>query len=85
MTMLNTSPRPVTVALVVRRTVGIPLARLGRLINRCIAALIARYERQAELSALDQLSDRELQDIGLYRSEIGEGLAEAAKFRDRMQ
>ncbi|WP_425114628.1 DUF1127 domain-containing protein [Bradyrhizobium sp.] len=61
------------------------MARLGRLIGRWIAALIARHERQAELFALRQLSDRELRDIGLSRGEIGDGLAEAAKARIQRQ
>jgi uncharacterized protein YjiS (DUF1127 family) len=45
----------------------------------------ARHERQANLFALRKLSDRELRDIGLYRCDIGEGLAEAAITRIRLQ
>jgi uncharacterized protein YjiS (DUF1127 family) len=61
------------------------LARLGNLINRWVAAVIAHRERQAALVALRHLSDRDLQDIGLYRNEIGDALAERAEERARMQ
>jgi uncharacterized protein YjiS (DUF1127 family) len=55
------------------------------LINTWIASVIAHREYQANLAILRRLSDRGLRDIGLARSEIGEGLAEAAKFRNQMQ
>jgi uncharacterized protein YjiS (DUF1127 family) len=85
MTMLNnTSPHAVT-APGVRKGVTILLARLGSLINRWVAAVIAHRERQAALVALRHLSDRDLQDIGLYRNEIGDALAERAEERARMQ
>lgn len=85
MTMLNTIPRGATSRTIVRRRAVILLTRIGRLINRWIAAAIARHERQADLFALHQLSDRELKDMGLYREDIGGDLAEAAKSRNRMQ
>ena len=85
MTMLNnTSPYAVT-APGVRRGAANLLARLGRLINQWIAAVIAHRERQAELAALRHLSDRGLKDIGLCRNEIGDALAERARERTRMQ
>jgi uncharacterized protein YjiS (DUF1127 family) len=85
MTMLNnTSPYAVT-APRIRRGAAIFLARLGSLINRWIAALIAHRERQAALVALRHLSDRDLKDIGISRGEIGDALAEAARERLRMQ
>jgi len=85
MTMLNnTSPYAVT-APGVRRGAAILLARLGRLINGWIAALIAHRERQAALVVLRHLSDRDLKDIGIYRGEIGDALAERAEERARMQ
>ncbi len=85
MTMLNnTSPYAVTTP-GVRRGATIFLARLGRLINRWIAAMIAHRERQAALVALRHLSDRDLKDIGLCRNEIGDALAERAEERARMQ
>jgi uncharacterized protein YjiS (DUF1127 family) len=85
MTMLNATPRDAMIRTTIRRRVDIFLTRIGRLINRRIAAAIARHERQANLFALRQLSDRELKDIGLYRSDIVENLAEVAKYRTRMQ
>lgn len=85
MTMLNITPQHATAAPAIRRGVSLIMARLGRLIGRWIAALIARHERHAELFALRQLSDRELRDIGLSRGEIGDGLAEAAKARIQRQ
>ena len=83
MTMLNTTPHYAAPA--IRRGVIVPLARLSRLVNRWIAAFIAHRERQANLVALRHLSDRELKDIGLYRCEIGDALAERARARQRMQ
>jgi uncharacterized protein YjiS (DUF1127 family) len=85
MTMLNnTSPYAVT-APGVRKGAANLLARLGSLINSWIAAVIAHRERQAALVALRHLSDRDLQDIGLCRNEIGDALAERAEERARMQ
>jgi len=85
MTMLNnTSPYAVT-APGIRKGVAVFLARLGRLINRWIAAVIAHRERQAALVALRHLSDRDLKDIGICRNEIGDALAERAQERSRMQ
>ena len=50
-----------------------------------MAAVIAQREYQAQLTLLRQLSDRELRDIGLSRTDIGGGLAQAAKERVRAQ
>jgi uncharacterized protein YjiS (DUF1127 family) len=85
MTMLNNTS-PYAAALPgIRRGAAIFLARLGRLINRWIAAVIAHRERQAALVALRHLSDRDLKDIGIYSSEIGDALAERGQERSRMQ
>jgi uncharacterized protein YjiS (DUF1127 family) len=59
--------------------------RAFRVVNNVIAAVIAQREHQAQLAVLRHLSDRELRDIGLARSNIGAGLAEAAKDRTRSQ
>jgi len=83
MTMLNTTPRYAVPT--VRGGVAVFLARLGCLINRVIAAVIARRERQANLVALRHLSDRDLKDIGLYRCEIGDALEQRARDRRRIQ
>jgi uncharacterized protein YjiS (DUF1127 family) len=84
MTMLSNIPRyPATARN--RSSVGSFLVWLGRLVNRLVAAAIARHERQAEIVALRRLSDRELKDIGICRGEIDYGLDEAAKTRARQQ
>ena len=85
MTMLNNTSPYVVTASGVRRGAAVLLARLGSLINRWVAAVIAHRERQAALVALRHLSDRDLQDIGLCRNEIGDALAERAEERARMQ
>ena len=85
MTMPNIIPSHSTAAPAIGRGFYIFLVRLGRLVDRWVAAAIARRERQAALFALRQFSDRELRDIGLNRCDIGAGLAEAAKSRLQMQ
>ena len=83
MTMFSTARRDEIARIQIRRRVDLVLARISRLINRWIAATIARHKRQADIIALRQLSDRELEDIGLCRGDISDGLAEAAKYRIR--
>ena len=56
-----------------------------RVINNFVAAIIAQRERQANLTILRSLSDRELGDMGLTRSQIAGGLVEAAKERASLQ
>jgi uncharacterized protein YjiS (DUF1127 family) len=85
MTMLNNTSSYAVTAPGVRKGAAILLARLGNLINRWIAAVIAHRERRAALVALRLLSDRDLKDIGLCRNEIGDALAERAEERARMQ
>jgi uncharacterized protein YjiS (DUF1127 family) len=85
MTMLNALPRGALNRTTVLRGVVSLLTRIGRLINRWIAAAIARHERQADIFALRRLNDRELKDIGLYRDDIGGDLVESAKYRNQMQ
>jgi uncharacterized protein YjiS (DUF1127 family) len=57
----------------------------ARLVNSWVAAVIAHRERQVNLALLRSFTDRELRDIGLDRGQIGEGLAEAAATRSRLQ
>jgi len=61
------------------------LARLRRLINRFLAAVIARHERHAAREALRKLDDRHLKDIGMYRAQIDGSLEDLAQTRARMQ
>jgi uncharacterized protein YjiS (DUF1127 family) len=60
--------------------------RLRNFVNECIAAVRAHRERRAAIAALRSLNDRELKDIGLYRSHIGQVLFESewqARVSDR--
>jgi uncharacterized protein YjiS (DUF1127 family) len=57
------------------------LAHSKRFVDRMVAAMIERHQKQAELFVLRRLSDRELQDIGIYRDQIGPGLEDAARTR----
>ena len=61
------------------------ILRLARIINGVVAKVIAERERQAQLTVLRSLNDRQLMDVGLNRCQIGEGLAEAAKDRSLWQ
>ena len=59
--------------------------RLTVLLNRWVAAMIAHREREATRFVLGHLNDRALKDIGIYRSQIDDGLAEIARRRARLQ
>ncbi|WP_247518103.1 DUF1127 domain-containing protein [Bradyrhizobium sp. 190] len=83
MTMLTTIPTSATRPFAWRTAVW--LARLRRLVNRFLAAVIARHERHAARVALHRLDDRQLQDIAMSRSEIESRLEELAQTRARMQ
>ena len=83
MTMLTTIPTSASRPFA-RRT-AVLLARLRRLINRFLAAVIARHERHAARVALHRLDDRQLQDMAMTRSEIESRLEELAQTRARMQ
>jgi len=85
MTMLNSAPGYSFTPRTIRRGFARVLARVARLVNNGVAALIAHRERQASLFILRNLSDRELKDIGIYRGEIGVSFEEAAKTRLQMQ
>jgi uncharacterized protein YjiS (DUF1127 family) len=69
----------------IRRSIGIFARGVAAIANRLIAAIIAQRERQANLAVLRTLSDRDLRDMGLMRSQIGAGLAQAANDRSRAQ
>jgi uncharacterized protein YjiS (DUF1127 family) len=83
MTVLTTIPTSATRPFAWRTAIW--LARVRRLINRFLAAVIARHERHAARAALHRLDDRHLQDIGMYRSQIDSSLEELAQMRARMQ
>ena len=85
MSMLNyTSSTFVTTGAIAQHFEVMP-GLAGHMINGYIAKLIAQREQQANLVILRYLADRELRDMGLNRSQIGEGLAEAAKDRSALQ
>ena len=85
MTFLNDTSNFSATPAAIRKAFGYFARRVGRLINNWIAARIAQREHQANLALLRSFSDRELRDMGLDRSQIGDGLADAAKIRSRWQ
>jgi uncharacterized protein YjiS (DUF1127 family) len=74
-----------TTPIAVQRSTRLFARAIVRVVNNFVAAIIAQREHQANLTILRTLSDRELRDMGLTRSQIGGGLAEAAKERARLQ
>lgn len=56
-----------------------------RLIDNAVAAATAHRQRQADRELLLHLGNRGLKDIGLHRSQIEYGLADAARERVRQQ
>jgi uncharacterized protein YjiS (DUF1127 family) len=85
MSMLNQTHDFSSTPFAIRRSLRLFGRSVFRAINNVIAAIIAQREQQANLTVLRKMSDRELRDIGLARSEIGAGLAQAAKERMRAQ
>ena len=58
---------------------------LTRLVNRWVAGIIARCEREAAGAALRQGDDRGLKDIGIDRRQLGDAFTEIARERMRLQ
>ena len=85
MSMLNNISGQIATSTAIRDSIRSWRTRLAHFINGWIAAMIAHREHQANLFVLRHFSDKELKDIGLYRNQIGEGLAEAAKTRSALQ
>ncbi|MGH6643333.1 MAG: hypothetical protein ACRED3_11620 [Bradyrhizobium sp.] len=85
MSMLNNTSGQFAAATAIRDFIGSCWSRLAHLVNRWIATVIAHRKHQANLFVLGQFTDKELKDIGLYRNQVGEGLAEAAKDRSALQ
>src|SRR5258706_16134852 len=85
MSMLNNTSGQFVNSTAIRDFIRYCRIWLTRRINGWIAAMIARREHQANLFMLRHLSDRELGDIGLRRSQIGAGLPEAAEDRSALQ
>ena len=74
-----------TTPIAVQRSTRLFARGIVRVVNNFVAAIIAQREHQANLTILRTLSDRELRDMGLARSQLVGGLAEAAKERARLQ
>jgi uncharacterized protein YjiS (DUF1127 family) len=74
-----------TTPIAVQRSTRLFARGIVRVVNNFVAAIIAQREHQANLTILRTLSDCELRDMGLTRSQIGGGLAEAAKERALLQ
>ena len=74
-----------TAPIAVQRSKRLLARGIVRVVNNFVAAIIAQREHQANLTILRTLSDRELRDIGLARSQIAAGLAVAAEERARLQ
>jgi uncharacterized protein YjiS (DUF1127 family) len=71
MTMINNIPNSAATVPIGRKFA----AYLGDRINHWLAAWIARQEREAARKVLLSFSDRQLQDIGLFRSQIDGSLS----------
>jgi len=85
MSMLNHTSDFSSAPFLIRRSIRSFGRGFLRTVNNAIAVIIAQREHQANMTVLRNLSDRDLRDIGLSRSQIGNGLAEAAKDRLRSQ
>ena len=79
MSILNSITDTTPVAL--QRSTRLFARGIVRAVNNFVATIIAQREQQANLTILRSLSDRELRDMGLTRSQVAGGLAEAAKER----
>ena len=66
MTMINNIPNSAATVPIGRKFA----AYLGDCINNWLAGWIARQEREAARKVLLSFSDRQLQDIGIFRSQI---------------
>ena len=83
MTTLTALPTPATRPLTWRT--ALLLARSRRLVNRFLAAVIARHERHATRVAMCRLDDRQLKDIAMVRSQSDSRLEDLAQMRAGMQ
>lgn len=81
MSMLNTISDYSSTPVAVRRSMRILARGFFRAVQATFAVVAAQRAYRANLAILGSFTDRELRDIGLDRSRIGEGIAEAAKDR----
>lgn len=86
MALLHTTSRPYTTsAPTIGRSLKRLSVRLSRLTNGIVTRVLSETTRRLELAKLHRLSDRELKDMGVYRSQIDHGLDEVAKHRSLKQ
>ncbi|WP_210249122.1 MULTISPECIES: DUF1127 domain-containing protein [unclassified Bradyrhizobium] len=71
MTMINNIPSSAATVPIGRKFA----AYLGNRVNHWLAAWIARQEREAARKMLLSFGDRQLRDIGLFRSQIDGSLS----------
>ena len=83
--MLNISYRMPRRLFACHGSIASLVRRLLKAVNSLIAARIAQREYELHLLILEGLSDRELSDMGLTRSQIPGGLKDAARDRARLQ
>ena len=81
MSMLNNISDYSSTPIAIRRSIKVIARGFFRAIKDTVAVIIAQREHQANLAILRRFTDRELRDVGLDRSQIGAGLAQAAKDR----
>jgi uncharacterized protein YjiS (DUF1127 family) len=81
MSMLNSISDFSSTQSAIQRSIKAFASGLFRVANNAFAAIMAQREYQANLAILRSFTDRELKDIGLERSQIGAGLAAAARDR----
>jgi len=79
--MLNSTSDFTSTPVAFRKSMKVLARGFFRAVNNAVAAIIAQREYQANLAILRSFTDRELRDIGLDRSRIGAGMAEAARDR----
>lgn len=85
MSMLHTISDFTGQPFAVRKSIRHVARGFWRFVNNAVAVVIAQRERQAALAILRSMTDRELRDVGVSRSQIGPGLARAARERAQSQ
>jgi hypothetical protein len=80
--MASRTVQPSTGTPILPRGLGV---LVGRLVNRWIASVIARHEREAALIMLRQIDGRELKDVGIDQHRIGDARTDVARERTRLQ
>ena len=85
MTMFNHTSGDFVIPVASRKSLRFYFARFADRFNGWVNAVVAHREHRAQLFVLRRLSDRDLKDFGINRSQICKGLAEAAADLSRRQ